>query len=472
MDYVKATGILLITVVALLSVIFQITHVMDIMANITDIWIWIAAALIGVGFNLITRKRTQQPKTETTKKISLTKEIPEFYSSRKELPTLEDFLGSARDEIDLMGFSLWDIVVQNRATIITLLKQGKHIRFILLNPTSVDVKKFEEAIVDANLKDQIQHSLEQLRALKNGLSDVERGRLDIRTHDLLPFHTIIAVDAKSDSGVLQVESYVYGTDSRLWSSLRISKKNQPQLFEKYWKSYEYVHEHSRDIDAITEEIERSKEEQRPQSRRTRYWEGLSFSVSPDLLKRERWTLSEVVSMLESAKATEYESLEELLNLRRSATSVLEIEHLITQIDDIINPIINPRKIDHCYFKKNSDQITDGLIRLGDAFGHFIGSMAEASPVVWSATDLGNSLRKIYEEMVGYSNEITTELSKVGKAVSLENIRVSWNNLNLLLTSKVTEQMRDILQEDVRELVEMSELRKKRDQKDSVENARG
>jgi hypothetical protein len=102
--------------------------------------------------------------------------------------------------------------------------------------------------VDADIKGQIQKSLEQLRKLKQSLSDLERGRLDVRTHDLLPFHTIVAVDAKSDSGLLNVEYYIYGTDSQPWISLRISKKNQPQLFEKYWKSYEYVHERSRDID--------------------------------------------------------------------------------------------------------------------------------------------------------------------------------------------------------------------------------
>jgi hypothetical protein len=203
-----------------------------------------------------------------------TKEMPEFYSSRKELEhahALEDFLRSAKDEIDLMGFSLWDIVVQNRKTIIDLLKQGKHIRFILLSPTSVDVKRFEDAIVDADIKGQIEKSLEQLRKLKQSLSDLEKGRLDVRTHDLLPFHTIVAVDAKSDSGLLNVEYYIYGTDSQPWISLRISKKNQPQLFEKYWKSFEYVHERSRDIETLdtSNEGETSKEEGKPQSRQAK-----------------------------------------------------------------------------------------------------------------------------------------------------------------------------------------------------------
>lgn len=214
----------------------------------------VAIATITLLARLIMYYRHRHLKMVVPPSTTSTKEMPEFYSSRKELPPPEDFLKSAKDEIDLMGFSLWDIVVQNRGTITDLLKQGKHIRFILLDPNSVDVKRFEDAIVDADIKGQIQKSLEQLHKLKQSLSDTERGRLDVRTHDLLPFHTIMAIDAKSDSGVLRVEYYVYGTDSRSWISLGISKKNQPQLFEKYWKSYEYVHEHSWDIEAYQPKI--------------------------------------------------------------------------------------------------------------------------------------------------------------------------------------------------------------------------
>jgi hypothetical protein len=91
-----------------------------------------------------------------------------------------------------------------------------------------------------------------LSCAKEGFHDKQKtviGLLDIRTHDLLPMHTIIAIDAKSEIGLLNVEYYVYGTDSQSWISLRISKKNAPHLFEKYWKSYEYVHNRSRDIEA-------------------------------------------------------------------------------------------------------------------------------------------------------------------------------------------------------------------------------
>jgi hypothetical protein len=72
MDYAKTTGLLLLVVIGLVSTILQIAKVIDIIASITDIWIWIAAVLIGVAFGLITRKeipkKTAEPPPEVIKK--------------------------------------------------------------------------------------------------------------------------------------------------------------------------------------------------------------------------------------------------------------------------------------------------------------------------------------------------------------------------------------------------------------------
>lgn len=57
MDSGKIVGVLLFIVVALATILLQILKVIDILASITDIWIWIAAAAIGVSFNLLTKTR-------------------------------------------------------------------------------------------------------------------------------------------------------------------------------------------------------------------------------------------------------------------------------------------------------------------------------------------------------------------------------------------------------------------------------
>lgn len=169
----------------------------------------------------------------------------DFYPSRKELPPIEDFLRTAKSSVDLLGFTLENIAVQNRETLRSLLKEHKHIRFILLNPRSELVGKVEGAVTSLTLGKSIERSLEELQELKDSLSNIDRGYLDIRTHDLLPMHTIVAIDGESEAGVMNVEYYVYGTDSRAWPSLRISRKLQTELFEKYWKSYKYVWDRSK-----------------------------------------------------------------------------------------------------------------------------------------------------------------------------------------------------------------------------------
>lgn len=62
-NYKQVSGILLIAIVGLLTLIFQLTRVIDIMSDLTGIWVWIAAILLGIGTGLITRKTGKKPTT-------------------------------------------------------------------------------------------------------------------------------------------------------------------------------------------------------------------------------------------------------------------------------------------------------------------------------------------------------------------------------------------------------------------------
>ena len=173
----------------------------------------------------------------------------EFYPSRKELQAqapIEDVIQSARSSVDLLGFTLesWSVGVRN--TIRESLKDGKHFRFILLSPASRVITEADELNQRINLQGRISESLRMLQTIKSELSDVQRGYLDIRIHDCLPIHTIVAIDAESESnGVIYVEYYVYGTDPRSWITLRISRKEQGPLFDRYWKSYKCIWDRSK-----------------------------------------------------------------------------------------------------------------------------------------------------------------------------------------------------------------------------------
>jgi hypothetical protein len=172
----------------------------------------------------------------------------DFYPSRKELQTqapIEDVIKSARSSVDLLGFTIESWSVGVRDTIRKSLKDGKRFRFIILSPAFKSMKEADDLNQRINLQGRISESLRMLQTIKSELSDVERGRLDIRIHDLLPIHSIVATDAESENGVIYIEYYVYGTDSRSWVTLCISRKEQGALFGKYWQSYKYVWERSK-----------------------------------------------------------------------------------------------------------------------------------------------------------------------------------------------------------------------------------
>ncbi len=69
----RSVGALLIVVVVLVTVIFQLVEVMNILANIGDIWILVAAAVIGYAVNLITKKPSR-PSTVLGMQPSLTED--------------------------------------------------------------------------------------------------------------------------------------------------------------------------------------------------------------------------------------------------------------------------------------------------------------------------------------------------------------------------------------------------------------
>jgi hypothetical protein len=172
----------------------------------------------------------------------------DFYPSRKELQTqapIEDVIKGARSSVDLLGFTIESWSVGVRDTIRKALKDGKHFRFIILSPAFKSIKEADDLNQRINLQGRISESLRMLQTIKSELSDVERGRLDIRIHDLLPIHSIVAIDAESERGVIYVEYYVYGTDSRSWVTLGISKKEQGALFDRFWQSYRYIWERSK-----------------------------------------------------------------------------------------------------------------------------------------------------------------------------------------------------------------------------------
>jgi hypothetical protein len=267
--YEKITAILIIALVAALTIAFQALRVVDVLASVTEIWIWIAAVLLGIAANLLTRgvsignhQKTEPAKpagpvqiesggvTKSGEQYVVTSKAlagVDFYPSREELPSLKRVLERAKAEIFLLGFSLETVGTQNRDTIRSLLLSGVRIIFLVLSPTSSLVNPVEEAFSAASIAKAIERVVDELNNIRSGLPVSNRNLLEIRTHDLVPVHNIIAVDPNSDNGLIRAETYLYGQSSRSWISVDVLKKENPELFMKYWNSYKFVFDRSKPL---------------------------------------------------------------------------------------------------------------------------------------------------------------------------------------------------------------------------------
>jgi hypothetical protein len=177
-------------------------------------------------------------------KSALSTRAIRFYASRKDLPELETRLLQAKREIGILGITLEYLSRQYADIIKQLLCKGVHMKFLTLNPNSELVGRVEKAMATTRVKEAIIASLETLCLIKQELGSIEKSRVEIRTFDLLPIHSIIVVDPNSDDANILVESYLYNTDPRSRSIIIVSKRDNEAVYMKYWNSYRFVLENS------------------------------------------------------------------------------------------------------------------------------------------------------------------------------------------------------------------------------------
>ncbi len=100
----------------------------------------------------------------------------------------------------------------------------------------------------------IQQTLKLLCKLRRDLKDVGenhkdlRSRLIIRTYDRTPILSMIVIDPNTEGAIMQVGTYLSGTDPSFRFQILLSKKDEEEVFEKYWAEYKLIEkEHSHEI---------------------------------------------------------------------------------------------------------------------------------------------------------------------------------------------------------------------------------
>lgn len=131
-----------------------------------------------------------------------------------------------------------------KAHIIDLLRKGVTVQSYLLDPETQEARMYfdDRAKVQTFEKDAIsetKRNIERLRALCQEFEGMKlAGSFEIFLYKHIPFSQILVVDSKMDGAKMMVSHYLYGVGRANCPVMEFSKKDQPQLFNKYWESFQ------------------------------------------------------------------------------------------------------------------------------------------------------------------------------------------------------------------------------------------
>jgi len=174
----------------------------------------------------------------------------EIYRNNDELPPLSTLFSKAKTRVNILAIDAGVVTKKSYPDFIELLKKGIIVRFVLLDE---DAKPLLDEVTKAwpfagKAFDVLQESLRMLCQIKKEvLKEVPKAKLEIKFVNLLPIHSMIIIDPESEHAFIQVTNYHYNIHS--WVSLAFSRIDQPELFQSYLKSYQYVESNiTRDYD--------------------------------------------------------------------------------------------------------------------------------------------------------------------------------------------------------------------------------
>ena|ERR1051325_280292 len=136
--------------------------------------------------------------------------ISEFYSSRRELPPLPEFISSAKHDLLILGLSAEGLITAHQHLIEICLRQGCNVRFLL--PKSLNQRTIAHLApardsnrAPAHLKDSLAYLVHL--AEEDGLDST--GKLQVKLYDFVPTLGLIMVDGDETYGKIRVELLPY-----------------------------------------------------------------------------------------------------------------------------------------------------------------------------------------------------------------------------------------------------------------------
>lgn len=129
--------------------------------------------------------------------------------------------------------------------IVDLLRKGVSIRSYLLDPDTNEARIYfdDRAKVQTFEKDAIsetKRNMERLKALCKEFEDMKlAGTFEVYLYKHIPFSQILVVDSAMEGAKMMVSNYLYGIKRADCPVLEFTKREKPQLYNKYWESFQH-----------------------------------------------------------------------------------------------------------------------------------------------------------------------------------------------------------------------------------------
>ncbi len=204
-------------------------------------------SMIGVvsfGYELFLRELTFNEYKDALREIvnpdAVRLGITGFYKNRSELGraySFEALFQDVKKEIFIGGSSLLSIATNSRDLLHDKVMSGITIKLLLMDPNSPVVDLItRQASGKATFKNEIRTSLLLLQKLQDEIAEVQnskKGEFIVKTYDMIPSHSFIAVDSESPTGLILADIGPYLGRNLPRPSMAVTKKKNG-MFD-YWQ---------------------------------------------------------------------------------------------------------------------------------------------------------------------------------------------------------------------------------------------
>jgi len=212
--------------------------VINILANLTDVVIWICAPIIGTAFGLIARggswkKRQQLSSTVSTSQIQRTPVRSGLsVTTRDQGAPVGSFISQARAELIVLGTSLVFLTAE-KPRIKALIERGVTATFLLLDP-----KYCVNVVVPmgwSGLEEGVKLSIKNLCELYRELKREYQERLKIYLYNRYPVNNMIFVDPQAvdpEASKISFGAYLFGSEVSQRPVIFGTRAQAPEFYDK------------------------------------------------------------------------------------------------------------------------------------------------------------------------------------------------------------------------------------------------